>query len=74
MSPFEIDMLEFAAEWAPYGGNDEAAFLRFGLTPDQFHRRLTHLLASPAARTLDNATAARLRQQCADRVGRRSGR
>ncbi|MEV0099727.1 DUF3263 domain-containing protein [Nocardia sp. NPDC050789] len=67
--PFEIEMLEFAAEWAPYGGNDDAAFVRFGLTPEEFHRRLARLLVTPTARTLDNATIARLRAQCADRSG-----
>ncbi|MFE5285294.1 DUF3263 domain-containing protein [Nocardia sp. NPDC056611] len=67
MSPLDIAMIEFAAEWAPFGGNDEEAFLRFGLGPAEFHGRLTRLLASPAARTLDNTTIARLRDQCADR-------
>lgn len=65
MRPVDIDMLEFAAEWAPYGGNPEAAFLRFGLTPDQFHRRLTHLLTTPAAHTLHPTTRALLHAQCA---------
>ncbi|WP_084523587.1 DUF3263 domain-containing protein [Nocardia inohanensis] len=68
MGPHEITMLEFAAEWAPFGGNDEEAFLRFGLTPEAFHRRLAQLLVSPAARALDNMTIARLRKQCAERA------
>ncbi|MEU2258195.1 DUF3263 domain-containing protein [Nocardia xishanensis] len=70
MSVYENDLLEFATEWAPYGGNDEEAYLRFGLTPGEFHRRLIHLLASPAARALGGATITKLREQCIDRLSR----
>ncbi|MCP2280458.1 Protein of unknown function [Nocardia amikacinitolerans] len=72
MSRYENDMLEFAAEWAPFGGNDDEAFLRFGLCPREFHIRLMRLLGSPAARALDNSTVARLRDQCVDRLTRAS--
>ncbi|MGW5515649.1 DUF3263 domain-containing protein [Nocardia spumae] len=65
---WERALLEFATEWAPYGGNDEEAFVRFGLSSRVFHQRLLHLLNSPAARTLTNATVAQLRKQCASRL------
>ncbi|MFI5498106.1 hypothetical protein ACIA5E_03505 [Nocardia asteroides] len=68
MSPNEIEILEFACAWAPYGGNDGEAFVRFGLTPEEFHRRLSRLLRSPAARTLTNSTIATLLDQCNKRL------
>ncbi|TQM25458.1 DUF3263 domain-containing protein [Nocardia bhagyanarayanae] len=72
MSPFEHEILEFAAAWAPYGGNDDEAFVRFGLRPREFHIRLMRLLGSPAARALSNSTVAELRDQCVDRLTRAS--
>ncbi|MEV6060927.1 hypothetical protein [Nocardia asteroides] len=68
MSPIEIEILEFACAWAPYGGNDGEAFVRFGLTSEEFHRRLSRLLRSPAARTLTNSTIATLLDQCNKRL------
>ncbi|GGN78639.1 DUF3263 domain-containing protein [Nocardia rhizosphaerihabitans] len=70
MDPFEIDMLEFAAKWAPYGGNDDEAFIRFGLRPTEFHLRLLGLLSSPGARALQWSTVITLRWQCHERLGR----
>ncbi|MFE6925368.1 hypothetical protein ACFVAV_30445 [Nocardia sp. NPDC057663] len=70
MSPVEIEILEFASQWAPYGGNDAEAFVRFGLTAEDFHRRLSRLLRSPAARTLTNSTIATLLDQCNKRLYR----
>ncbi|MFX0574416.1 DUF3263 domain-containing protein [Nocardia nepalensis] len=72
MSTHEIDILEFATEWAPYGGNDDEAYVRFGLTAREFHTRLIRLLGSPAARALGNSTIAKLRDQCIDRLSRPS--
>lgn len=72
LSPYGIDILEFATEWAPYGGNDEEAYVRFGLTAREFHTRLFRLLNSPAARALGNSTIAELREQCIDRLTRPS--
>ncbi|MGQ4596438.1 DUF3263 domain-containing protein [Nocardia sp. R6R-6] len=74
MDCFDNDILEFATVWAPYGGNDAEAYLRFGLTSTEFHTRLIRLLGSPAARALSNMTVAALRDQCADRLARGSGR
>ncbi|PKV82081.1 uncharacterized protein DUF3263 [Nocardia fluminea] len=73
VSPAEIDILEFAAVWAPYGGNDAEAFVQFGLTSEEFHRRLIRLLGSPAARTLTNSTVVTLRRQCLERLYRPTG-
>jgi hypothetical protein len=70
--PLGIDILEFASEWAPYGGNDAEAFVRFGLTPEEFHRRLSRLLRTPAARTLTNSAVAILRNQCGERLYRQT--
>ncbi|MEV0343873.1 DUF3263 domain-containing protein [Nocardia sp. NPDC050713] len=72
MSSVDIDLLEFASEWAPYGGNDAEAFMRFGLSAEEFHHRLNRLLGSPAARTLTNSTIAILREQCRKRLYRSS--
>ncbi|MEV6059925.1 DUF3263 domain-containing protein [Nocardia asteroides] len=68
MDTYDRELIEFAAEWAPYGGNDEEAFVRFGLLPEQFHARLILLLRTPMARTLTNTTADALRSQCRDRL------
>ncbi|MFD6392103.1 hypothetical protein [Nocardia sp. NPDC060259] len=68
MSHVEIGILEFASVWAPYGGNDAEAFVQFGLTSEEFHRRLIRLLGSPAARMLTNSTVATLRRQCYRRL------
>lgn len=70
MNPFDNDMLEFATEWAPYGGNDAEAFIRFGLRPKEFHARLLRLLRSPAGRALSGATMSTLREQCRERLGK----
>ncbi len=62
-------MLEFATEWAPYGGNDDdEAFVRFGLRSKEFHTRLPRLLQSPAGRALSGATMSALREQCRERL------
>ncbi|WP_431949212.1 DUF3263 domain-containing protein [Nocardia lijiangensis] len=66
----ENDILEFATEWAPYGGNDDEAFVRFGLSSKEFHTRLMRLLGSPAARALSKSTLVELRHQCIDRLNR----
>ncbi|GEM30529.1 hypothetical protein NN3_15360 [Nocardia neocaledoniensis NBRC 108232] len=70
VGPADIAVLEFAAVWAPYGGNDAEAFVQFGLTPEEFHRRLIRLLGTPAARMLTNTTVATLRRQCLERLSR----
>ncbi|WP_431962408.1 DUF3263 domain-containing protein [Nocardia sp. bgisy134] len=69
-NPYENDILEFATEWAPYGGNDDEAFVRFGLSSKEFHTRLMRLLGSPAARALSKSTVVELRDQCIDRLTR----
>ncbi|MFC8386683.1 hypothetical protein [Nocardia sp. NPDC057272] len=74
MSPADIDILEFAAVWAPYGGNDAEAFVQFGLTSEEFHRRLIRLLGSPAARMLTNSAVVTLRRQCLERLYRPTAR
>ncbi|MGW5107153.1 hypothetical protein [Nocardia sp. NPDC004123] len=68
MTPIESEMLEFATAWAPYGGNDAEAFVRFGLSPKEFHARLMRLLASSASQVLTGATASTLRKQCMERL------
>ncbi|WP_280302455.1 DUF3263 domain-containing protein [Nocardia neocaledoniensis] len=70
VGPADIAVLEFAAVWAPYGGNEAEAFVQFGLTPAEFHRRLIRLLGTPAARMLTNTTVATLRRQCLERLSR----
>ncbi|WP_036511095.1 DUF3263 domain-containing protein [Nocardia aobensis] len=70
MTPFDIEMLEFATAWAPYGGNDEEAFIRFGLRPKEFHVRLLRLLRTPPARVLGGSTLSALREQCRERLAR----
>ncbi|MEV6217171.1 hypothetical protein ACFWM1_19275 [Nocardia sp. NPDC058379] len=70
LSAADIELLEFATAWAPYGGNDAEAFVRFGLGADEFHRRLHRLLGSRAARTLTNTTVVTLREQCRNRLWR----
>ncbi|MEV6657325.1 DUF3263 domain-containing protein [Nocardia fluminea] len=65
----ELDIVEFASEWAPYGGNDAEAFVRFGLTPEEYHRRLNRLIGSRAARVLTHSMVATLREQCRQRLG-----
>ncbi|WP_036511148.1 MULTISPECIES: DUF3263 domain-containing protein [Nocardia] len=72
MNRFDADMLEFACAWVPYGGNDEEAFIRFGLRPKEFHVRLLRLLRTPAARVLGGSTLGALREQCRERLARSS--
>ncbi|WP_431972093.1 hypothetical protein [Nocardia sp. bgisy134] len=57
MTPFDNDMLEFACAWAPFGGNDEEAFIRFGLRPKEFHAAA---VSSIPSRTGDQRTDAEL--------------
>ncbi|OXR41216.1 hypothetical protein B7C42_06614 [Nocardia cerradoensis] len=68
MNQMETELLEFAVAWAPYGGNDDEAFVRFGLSSVQFHARLLRLLHGPAAHVLTHATRAALHRQCSDRL------
>ncbi|MGV9613562.1 hypothetical protein [Nocardia xishanensis] len=70
MTPFDNDMLEFACAWAPFGGNDEEAFIRFGLRPKEFHGRLLRFLRTPATRVISGTTLNSLQQQCRERLAR----
>ncbi|WP_336083357.1 hypothetical protein [Nocardia sp. SSK8] len=70
LTPYERELLEFAVTWAPYGGNDAEAFVRFGLPAKEFHARLLALLETAGARGLGHRTITRLHCQCVDRLRR----
>ncbi|MDM7489737.1 DUF3263 domain-containing protein [Rhodococcus sp. GXMU-t2271] len=66
--PYQAELLDFAVEWAPYGGGDEHVLPTFGLDLTEYYRRLLHLLDTPVTRSMDPATILQLRQQCSKRL------
>lgn len=38
------ELVRFAAQWAPFGGGDEYIYPEFGLTPEQFYRRVLDVI------------------------------
>ena len=64
-----VELLEFAAEWAPYGGGDEEILPKFGLTLEEYSRRVLKVIETPIARTLSLRTRNVIRQQCLQRLG-----
>ncbi|MET8428730.1 hypothetical protein [Nocardia sp. NPDC004860] len=64
MTSIENDILKFAVKWAPYGGGHEHILPTFGLTIDEFYRRLHTLLDSIAGRSIDAVAHQKLREQC----------
>jgi hypothetical protein len=63
MTDVDNDMLKFALEWAPYGGGHEHILPTFGLTVDEFYRRLYTLLNSIAGLSIDTVAHQKLREQ-----------
>ncbi|MBY4575499.1 hypothetical protein ACN94_18225 [Gordonia paraffinivorans] len=68
MSNYQTELLDFAAQWAPYGGGDEHVLPTFGLDLAEYYRRLLQLLDSPAARSIDPILVLQLREQCLERL------
>ena len=46
MNDQEQRMVEYASQWMSYGGGDDEILAEFGLTPEQFYRRLLHLVST----------------------------
>ncbi|WP_009476885.1 DUF3263 domain-containing protein [Rhodococcus sp. JVH1] len=44
MTEDELEMLDFAVKWAPFGGGDEHILPEFGVFPTAFYRQLQRLL------------------------------
>ncbi|WP_040795766.1 hypothetical protein [Nocardia higoensis] len=61
------DLLEYAVEWAPFGGGQEDILVRFGLTIDEYHRRISEIIDSPVADTLAVHIRNTIRRQCSTR-------
>lgn len=64
-----FELLEFAVEWAPYGdAGEEHIFVRFGVSPDRYYRRLLRILDSPDAQLLPPLVRQRIRSHCTERT------
>ncbi|MBV6760262.1 DUF3263 domain-containing protein [Rhodococcus opacus] len=68
MIGYQTEILAFAVKWAPYAGGDEQVLPTFGLSVEEYYRRLLQLLDSPAARSVDSSTITRIRHQCMQRL------
>ncbi|MBC2642086.1 MULTISPECIES: hypothetical protein [unclassified Rhodococcus (in: high G+C Gram-positive bacteria)] len=66
MTREELDMLDFAVKWAPFGGGDEHILPEFGIFPAVFYRRLQRLLARHA--TVDDSVRLRLDELCTNKL------
>jgi hypothetical protein len=59
---FDMDLLEMALAWLPYGHADEdATIAAFGLAVDDFHIRVLAILDHYELREIPERTKARLR-------------
>jgi hypothetical protein len=58
----ELDMLDFAVKWAPFGGGDEHILPEFGVFPTVFYRRLRRLLTHHA--DINDSLRRRLEELC----------
>jgi hypothetical protein len=61
----ELEMLDFAVKWAPFGGGDEHILPEFGIFPAVFYRRLQRLLAHT---TVDDSVRRRLDELCTTKL------
>ncbi|WP_397517952.1 DUF3263 domain-containing protein [Rhodococcus opacus] len=68
MIGYHTEILTFAATWAPYDGGDEHVLPTFGISLDEYYRRVLHLLDTPAARSIDPSTILRIRHRCMQRL------
>ncbi|QRE82673.1 DUF3263 domain-containing protein [Rhodococcus ruber] len=67
MTKDEVALLDFAVQWAPYGGGDEHILPEFGLVPTDFYHRLRCLL--DARPKIDAGTRRRLKNLCTRKLG-----
>ncbi|AWH00628.1 DUF3263 domain-containing protein [Rhodococcus ruber] len=67
MTKDEVALLDFAVQWAPYGGGDEHILPEFGLVPTDFYHRLRCLL--DAQPKIDAGTRRRLKNLCTRKLG-----
>nr|WP_271209274.1 DUF3263 domain-containing protein [Rhodococcus wratislaviensis]GLK33777.1 hypothetical protein GCM10017611_06200 [Rhodococcus wratislaviensis] len=71
MSELEIDLLDFARRWAPYGGGSvEDIFVTFGWSATKFFERLEDLVTHKFL-PIDDSLRHRLLDICAHRLQRR---
>jgi len=69
----ELDMLDFAVKWAPFGGGDEHILPEFGVFPTVFYRRLQRLLTHHP--TINDSVKRRLDELCTTKLApARTGR
>lgn len=77
LTDLDREILAFEQDWTSYAGAKESAVLeRFGLTPADYHQRLTRLIDLPAAelhaprlvRRLRRLRSARQEQRAARRI------
>ncbi|QDQ90276.1 hypothetical protein FND50_05405 [Rhodococcus sp. WB9] len=66
MTREELDMLDFAVKWAPFGGGDEHILPEFGVFPAVFYRRLHRLLTHHP--TIDDSVKHRLDELCTTKL------
>ncbi|MFV9451879.1 DUF3263 domain-containing protein [Rhodococcus sp. NM-2] len=68
MIGYQTEILTFAVTWAPYDGGDEHVLPTFGISLDEYYRRVLHLLDTAAARSVDPSTILRIRHRCMQRL------
>ncbi|WP_257226530.1 DUF3263 domain-containing protein [Rhodococcus opacus] len=69
-----IELLEFARRWKHWGGGPEGdIFVTFGLSAQEYFRRVHGLLDTIAARYLTPTETQDLKTICLARLGRHSG-
>ena len=66
MTREELDMLDFAVKWAPFGGGDEHILPEFGILPTVFYRRLQRLLTRHT--TINDSVKRRLDELCTTKL------
>ena len=66
MTKEELDMLDFAVKWAPFGGGDEHILPEFGVFPTVFYRRLQRLLTHHP--TINDSVKRRLDELCTTKL------
>jgi len=74
MSPdrFELAMIEHGRRWWAFGGGSrDQIFEEFGLSEEQFFRRLLDLVTNHPVTSLDRRTSDRIRGTCLRRLAPR---
>ncbi|MFZ2178859.1 MAG: hypothetical protein WAW17_33465 [Rhodococcus sp. (in: high G+C Gram-positive bacteria)] len=70
MTQDEDLMVKFALKWLPYGGGDEHILPEFGVTPDEFYRRLSLLVNTVRATRVDLGSRRQLVELCSLELAR----